>query len=70
MKTVSINLWRSFAAVMLASSMVAIAGCGDDNSPPEDKSYYGGPMKGKGAAGAGAATDADKPMTESGNKME
>ncbi|HRK21801.1 MAG TPA: hypothetical protein PLX06_08335 [Fimbriimonadaceae bacterium] len=70
MKTNSRKLWPVAVATLSAASFLTATGCGDDNSPPEDKSYYSGPMKGKGAAGSGPTTDADKPITESGNKME
>lgn len=54
----------------IAASMCVTAGCGnDDNQPPDDKSYYTGPMKPKNTD-AGPRTDTD-PVPQSGQtKME
>lgn len=62
---------RAILALALSASLLAgVAGCGnDDSKPPDDKSYYTGPMKPKNAV-AGPKTDSDAPQTPSGNNME
>lgn len=64
---------KQFTVLMvaaLAASMWVTAGCGnDDNKPPDDKSYYTGPMKPKNTT-AGPKTDDDPVPPATGTKME
>lgn len=65
------TLFRNILVLVAVMGVgAAVAGCGDDNAPPDDKSYYTGPMKGKGEAGAGPKTDSDPTGAGSGAKME
>jgi hypothetical protein len=56
MKTVSLGRFAVLFA-MLIPILAVMAGCGNDEAPPDDPSYYKGPMKPKSSDPSGGGVE-------------